>query len=472
MVAERSEYSSPPPRGGRARRAGGVSKVGTNKTKEIFVEGTKHQKCLLQGILLLLLLLIFSISAEAAPRISSVDATVTATTTIPAPVAHRMESSIHAISEQLLLGKSATMSPDDAGKNAAIIREVFDKVLVGYTVTSVVIGPAEVATVHVELTPWADRIEHVTVTTQVDGMPPEVESLVRQDLAGVEQAFDEALLGLPIAAADWTNGVLKREVQAYLEAHLPEFRADFDVTADEDAAVTLTVYPRLPVVRTVDLSMRSNTMPNMLLLSHRELMKERADLLVGVPVAFTERHRAAFEQMLADAVDGQPDFRALRMKTTVTLSTGERAAVMARSDSDRYRVRATGWVDVGRSEGATHDNEDDLVGQLHAGVRFDAVDELYTRLEVTPQDVDWRFQLGWQRDLGWGTAAGLRYDFKDDRPIYDFGWRIAPAWSARYEYRPADSRGEGALRYRLHDFLSLEYAVDSEDSWLRVIGNF
>lgn len=410
--------------------------------------------------------------AEAAGRITAVAADVTAADAVPAPVAARMASSIDAIAEQLLLGKSAAMSTDEAARNAAIIQEVFDKVLVGYTVTGVTVEPGETARVRVTLAPWNDRVEHVSVTVAVDGMAPEVESLVRQDLAGVEQVFDRALLGLPIAAADWTNGVLKREVNAYLDAHLPEFRADFDVTADTDAQVTLTVYPRLPVVRTVDLSMRSDTMPNMMLLTHRELMKDKVNLLVGVPVAFTERHRAAFEQLFADAIDARPDFRALRMKTHATITTGERAAVMARSDSDRYRVRATGWVDIGRSEGATHSNEDDLVGRLHAGVRFNTVDELYTRLEVTPQDIDWRFQLGWQRDLGWGTVAGLRYDFKDDRPIYDFGWRIARDWSARYEYRPADSRGEGALRYRLHDFLSLEYAVDSEDSWLRVIGNF
>ena len=337
--------------------------------------------------------------AEAAGRITAVAADVTAADAVPAPVAARMASSIDAIAEQLLLGKSAAMSTDEAARNAAIIQEVFDKVLVGYTVTGVTVEPGETAAVHVALAPWNDRVERVTVTVAVDGMPPEVEALVRQDLAGVEQVFDRALLGLPIAAADWTNGVLKREVNAYLDAHLPEFRADFDVTADTDAQVTLTVYPRLPVVRTVDLSMRSDTMPNMMLLTHRELMKDQVNLLVGVPVAFTERHRAAFEQLFADAIDVRPDFRALRMKTHVTITTGERAAVMARSDSDRYRVRATGWVDIGRQEGATHSNEDDLVGQLHAGVRFDAVDELYTRLEVTPQDIDWRFQLGWMRDL-------------------------------------------------------------------------
>ena len=410
--------------------------------------------------------------AEAAGRITAVAADVTAADAVPAPVAARMASSIDAIAEQLLLGKSAAMSTDEAARNAAIIQEVFDKVLVGYTVTGVTVEPGETAAVHVALAPWNDRVERVTVTVAVDGMAPEVESLVRQDLAGVEQVFDRALLGLPIAAADWTNGVLKREVNAYLDAHLPEFRADFDVTADTDAQVTLTVYPRLPVVRTVDLSMRSDTMPNMMLLTHRELMKDKVNLLVGVPVAFTERHRAAFEQLFADAVDQQPDFTFMRMKTDVTLRTGERAEVMARTDSSRYRLRLTGWLDVGRDSSATHSDEEDLLVRLHAGRRFSRVDELYLLTDVTPQDVEWRWQLGWSRDLGYDTRAGLRYDFKEHRPVYDFGWQIAPDWYLRYEYHNAGGYGEGAIRYRIHDFLSVEYACDNEGGWLRFLGNF
>ncbi len=45
-------------------------------------------------------------------------------------------------------------------------------------------------------------------------------------------------------------------------------------------------------------------------------------------------------------------------------------------------------------------------------------------------------------------------------------------WMLGYEYRGADEMGEGAVRYRLDDFLSLEYVVDKKDNWLRVIGNF
>ena len=454
-------------------RRGGVSEVGTSKVQGLQVEGTKQAKAFFQTLVFFLMFLLLIPSfVSASSRIDAVKAEVTSSETIPAPVATRMETSIEAIASQLLLGKSVDMPASDAAKQAALIREVFDKVLVGYTVTDARVVPGETARVQVTLVPWADRVQTVAVETHVDGMPPEVESMVLQDLAGVEQVFDRALLGLPIAAADWTNGVLKREVNAYLAEHLPEFRADFDVTASSAAQVKLTVYPRVPVVRTVDLSMRSDTMPNVLLLTHRELLKDRVNVLVGVPVAFTERHRAAFERLFADAVDQQPDFAFMRMKTDVALRTGERAEVMARTDSSRYRLRLTGWLDVGRDSSDTHSDEEDLLVRLHAGRRFSRVDELYLLTDVTPQDVEWRWQLGWSRDLGAGTRAGLRYDFKEHRLVYDFGWQIAPDWMFRYEYHDADTRGEGAIRYRIHDFLSVEYACDNEGGWLRFLGNF
>lgn len=410
--------------------------------------------------------------AEAMQRIETVWAEVSSPGALPPPVGKRMETTIEAIAGQLLVGKPAGLDRARTDEAAALIREVFDKVLVGYSVQSVRVEPGTEAHVSVALVPWADTIGSVALKTSVDGMPPEVEQMVRRDLVGIEQVFDRALIGLPVAAADWTNGVLKREVNDYLAVHLPEFRADFDVTADTAAQVTLTVYPRTPVVRTVDLSMRSDTLPNVSLLTHRELMHDRVNLLVGVPVAFTARHRAEFEALFASALDAQPDFHHLRAHTTVTYTPGERAAVMSRTDSVRYHLRLSGWLDIGRSESASHSAKDDLLLRLHAGRMLTPHDELYGLLDVTPQDVAWRWQLGWRHTFGQGAQAGLRYDFKDGRLVYDLAWQWARDWLVRYEYHAWDRRGEGALRYRLHDFLNLEYALDDEGGWLRLIGNF
>lgn len=423
------------------------------------------------AVVIALLVILSAIPAEAA-KVDRVVAVTTAHDSLPPLVAERMNHSVAAIASQLLEGKEiAAVQAGNAGY-AGLIHEVFDKVLVGYTVKQVRIQPAAETKVEVELLPWSEVIQSVQVETSVEGMPSRIENMVRQDLTGVERVFEDAMMGLPTAAADWTNGVLKQHLNAYLEQHLPEFRADFDVNPEPHTQVKLMVYPRLPVVRTVDLSMRSDTVPNSALLARRDVMQAQVDEIVGVPVGFVRRHRQELEQAFAEGLDNRQDFRALSMQTKVAIEPAERTQVMSRSDTSRYRLRLSGWLDIGRKEKESHKNDENLLLRLHAGQMLGSKDEIFVLADLLPEKMKWNWQLGWQHDLRGGRLVGLRYDMRKHKLIYDIRQQLAPRWLLRYEYRTADNMGEAALRYRLHDFVSLEYVLDNEQNWLRLIGNF
>ena len=410
-------------------------------------------------------------TAAAAARIDSVQAEVASSGSLPPLVAARMRDSVAAIAGQLLEGRPvADIAPD--GREAQTIREVFDKVLVGYSVTAVSIDPGPATVVRVNLQPWSDVISSVRVDTSVEGMPPRVEALVRSDLAQVETVFDEALIGLPVAASDWTNGVLKHHLDDYMQQHLPEFRADFELDPDVQAHVKLTVYPRLPVVRTIDLSMRSDTVPNMALLAYREDMQDQVNDLVGVPVAFVKRHQEIFERQFADGLDRKKDFRNFHMQTRVDITPSENLHVMSRSDTTRFRLRLTGWMDMGRNSGHSYDSDDNLTMRVESGVMLSQQDELFALLDFMPQEPDWDWQLGFQHQLDHWDWLHLRYDMRDKRFIYGFRHMLASHWSLRYEYRRADHLGEFGLLYRPHDFIGIEYVRDREQGWMRVLGFF
>lgn len=411
--------------------------------------------------------------AEASGRVDEISVVVQADSGMPPLVQQRMASSVRVIAEQLLLGKPVADVMADGQAQAEIIREVFDKVLVGYTVRDVHVEAGSVTKVTADLMPWSDVIRHIEVDTSVEGMPPEVETLVRQDLRDVNQVFADALSGLPVAATDWTNGVLKHHLNDFLASHLPEFRGDFEVdTEGETAHIRLTVYPRLPVVRTVDLSMRSDTIPNVTLLNHRQLMEEHVDQLVGVPVAFVARHQDTFAGRLAADLDSQPDFKALHMKSRVFIEPAERMQVMSRSDTDQYRLRLTGWLDVSRKDDDHHDQQDNLRFRLHVGRMLSQRDELFLQLDFMPQNVNWDWETGYGHRFGEATEAQVRYDMRHKRPVLGFMEQLAPRWRLRYEYRFADKIGEAGLIFKVHDFLNLEYVRDPDQGWLRVIGNF
>ena len=421
-----------------------------------------------------------SASAQAMPRIETVTAQVTSTATIPTPVRTRMEKSVAAIAQQILAGKPVEVFAVEQMQDENLIREVFDKVLVGYAVENVAIAvtPVDVdanqAMVTVRLTPWASRVEQVQMRLAVDGMPPAVEAMVRQDLQGVDAVFARNLDGLPVAAMDWANGILKESLRQFMAVHLPSFRADFDIAAGTTTVVSLTVYPRVPVIRTVDLNMRSDTMPNVMLLEYRNLMQEKANLLLGVPVVFARRHAQTFTQMMAETLDSQRDFQALDMTTQVELTIGEQTRVMSRSNSKRYRLRLEGQTDVGRGQG-----EGRTRFRLHAGQMLSPKDEAYLQADVFPDDLTWDWSLGYAHDASAQFSWGGRYDFRRDGAALLLYYRLHPRWLLRYEQRFGGDldaatgwRRETALGYRMHDFLRVELVRGEAATWLRFLGDF
>ena len=409
-------------------------------------------------------------SAMAAPRIESVTTEIRSGAEIPAAVRERMAHSVDTIGEQLLAGKSLQEAEANRDSYGKLIQQIFDKVLVGYSVDSVVLEPAQEAKLYVQLQPWADTIRNVQVQINVSGMQPMVEPVVRQDVAGLDRVFEESLQGLPVAAVDWTNGLLKKRVNEFLQIHAPEFKADFDVEVAETTEVTVTLFPLLPVVRTVDLNMRSATIPNLGLLLKRDKMQQAADQLIGVPVNFAVRHQDVFNQQLAGVLNQDEDCRSWGIDTRVQISPGERLSIMSRSDAERYRVRLEGWADVAHSKGRY---KDDTLGlRLHVGDMLTDRDEILCRLDFFPQHTRWGWQLGYRHSFTPATVLGLGYDMREHGLIAEAEQWLTPKWLLRYEYHGVEHSGQAALRYKLHDFLALEYALDKDDSWLRFIGYF
>lgn len=407
------------------------------------------------------------------PVVEAVQVQVQAGDNLPEPVRKRMEKSVSAIAGQLLEGKPVAEVEGSRKQYEDIILQVFDKVLVGYTVEAVRLGPGEdsgTAEVQVSLVPWRDTIQRVQMDVVVEGMTPVAEKLLRQDTAGMEKVFAESLQGLPVAAADWTHGLLKKQVASFLQERAPEFKADFDVQVAEDTRVKVMLYPLLPVVRTVDLSMRSDTVLNAGLLMKRQGMQAAADGLIGLPVHFVERHRAELEGYLSEVMNRDEDCRRFSVTTRVALTPGERLKVMSRSDSDIYRIRLEGWADVGNSWGNQHDTS--LKARLHLGRMLSGRSEVFSQVDFFPQSVEWGWDVGYRYTLPSGTSLGLRYDVRDDYVKVDFIQPVSRKWLLRYEYSDREHHNEYGIRYKLHDFLSLEYAMDEHNSWLRFIGYF
>jgi hypothetical protein len=405
---------------------------------------------------------------EASEVVVDVSARVESSGRLPPLIQKRMEASVRTISEELFVGSSIERVTAQQAAYENIVRQVFDKILVGYSVKKVVIESAPKTKVLVELTPWAETIHDVQLLIDVEGLPPEIKTLAIQDLAGVDEVFRQSLQGLPVDATDWSNGVLKRSLNEYMEANLPEFRADFDLDPGAVARIKMVVYPKGPVIRTIDLQMRSDTVPNLMLLECRSQLQKRADMMLGVPVAFVARHTAYFQQVMEETIDQTADFKFLKLRSVIDLRPGERTTVISRSDTNKYRIRLEGRLDMGRGS----DENRSTSFNAHAGVMFSPKDEVFAQAEFYPQDVEAVWYSGYNRDIGNGNTIGWKYNISEDDYVLGAARKFDERWLLRYEYAHDTRLGEIGLRYKLHDFISLEYILNKEDGWLRLIGNF
>ncbi len=131
-------------------------------------------------------------------------------------------------------------------------------------------------------------------------------------------------------------------------------------------------------------------------------------------------------------------------------------------------MRVSGWVDIGRDNRA----KDDILFRMHVGRKISKLDETFFQVDVNPQEVKWNWALGYSRNIFKNTSSALRYDFTDKNLIADLEYSFLKNWLLRYEHKFDNDRKEAAIRYKLHDFLGIEYVIDQRESWLRFIGNF
>ena len=416
--------------------------------------------------LLLFLCSFINFSVEAANRVEDVSVEIVSEQSVPPKIRERMAESVKTIGSQILAGEIIEKAAAKKSEKECIIHQVFDKILVGYSVRKVTVSPSETAKITVELIPWRETIKSVSVDINIEGMPKEVETLVRQDLAGITNAFDEVLTGLPVAAADWSNGVLKSAMKDYFAKNLPEFWGDFDIDVEKNTKINLNVFPKLPVVRTAELFMRSDTLPNLMLFDRREVLDKETNKFIGVPVAFINRHKESFEGSMAKKMDSFTDFKKMGVTTKVSVSPAENLSVTSRSNAKYYRIRVSGEADVGRKR-----TDDDMRFRLHAGRFISDDDEIFFAADVYPKNIRIRPAVGYMRKI-LKSELTFKYDFNAKKIIAGVTKDLGYGFLVRYEYRWTDKMWEAALRYKLHDFIGLEYVRDKDDRWLRIISNF
>jgi len=396
--------------------------------------------------------------------VEKITVNITASQMPPSRIAQRMSASVATVGEQMLVGRNISDVDDKKVAYEKLIQEIFERVLVGYSVQSVTIDPAASTMITVAVAPWGDVVHEVAVEYDFGTIAPEFNDLVKKDMGDVEKQLDEVLVGLPIDAVDWAGGVSKITIRDLLASQLPEFHINFDILPGTHTVVKLSLSPKGPTVQDVQVSLRSHTVPNVLLMAVRPKVEMAGNSLVGLPVAFIERHREYFTARLANLAAQQSISKNYGLRLSPVINTGVATEIALDAETDQYKLWLEGHLDMGRTEENTS-------FQLHAGKFMGKQEEAFVEVNFVPSTVSWDFVPGWGHVISAGVEAGIKYDLSAKQNILWAQDDVNRNISLRLERTPGTNLTQFAVRYKMHDFLSAEYIFTQQTKWLRLVSS-
>lgn len=424
--------------------------------------------CLRRTLYLALVALLLSFwpapGAAAAMTVDKVTVTISAPEPPPASVAKRMATSITRVGEEMLGGRTISDIKLNQTVFEKLVREIFDRVLVGYTVETVSITPGATTHIGVTIVPWGELVRNVTLEFDMAGLSTEVAGLVKQDLGNIEDQVANVLIGLPVDSVDWAGGVSRVVIRQLLQDQLPEFRSNLEITAGRVTHIRLSLIPTGPVIDNIRLSLKSHTIPNILLAEAENPIREEASMLRGLPVSFVERHQDYFTGRIAEAAVRQPIVGRYSLTIAPAVHAGTDTEIIINAETAKYRVTLEGSLDMGR-------HEDNTMAKLHIGKFISRRDEVFFETRFFPEDLSWRFEPGWGHKFNDNAIVGIRYNISDKESTLWANQHLGSSWTIRFEHQTKSADNEFGIKYKLHDSLSAEYVIANKDSWLRLIAN-
>lgn len=376
----------------------------------------------------------------------------------------KMSGSMQVVADQLFLDKDADKVAAAGEDYKRLLTEIGDRVFTGYELSDVYLQPGVHTDIVLYARPWNRIISQPTVDLQFSGVEPQTAELLQQRIPLLTGQLEQAISGASEDAGDWAGGVLRKMARQQVEEQLPEFKAAVDVVQDKQGTVVqVVVYPVGQLVSNIKYELRSEAIPNILLMELKYKYLSECDRLRGLPVAYVQAHKAELEQMLTDKLLAEQAVQNFRLQPSVRLTPGANLGVNIMINSDDYKLWFEGYGDVGR-------DSDNLSGKAHIGKFISPRDEAFGEAEVILDDVEWRFGAGYARY--WGKSV---WSYMRRMPIGDNDYRLeynlSPKWRLRAEHFSGDDRNEFGVRYRIHEFLSAEYVYGGDEFYLRIIGN-
>lgn len=376
----------------------------------------------------------------------------------------RMTSSMQAVAEQLFLDKDTAQIEPVKSDYARLLGEVGERALTGYKVEETTVKLGSSSEIVLKLSPWLDVVNDVEVDLQFSGVDPAMSGVLLSRLPELKSMIVRTLKGASVDAVDWAGGVLRQKVRQDIETMLPEFKASVDLSQiGKKIVAQVIIYPIGQKVHDVKFELMSETVPNILFMKTKERLHEEADELRGLPVDFIKKNRTELERRLLNSANEEKIVSLYSLKPTVTITPGAETVVEIRMEADKYKIWIEGYADSGR-------DDNNISGRAHLGKYISDNDEIFAEISVELENMEWDIAPGVSHRMGKTSIAYVRR-ISDHENNYRLEYDVSPKWRLRAEHFSGTNVNEFGARFRIHEFLSVEYVYSNDKPYLRLIGN-
>lgn len=380
------------------------------------------------------------------------------------PLLNKMSNSMQLVAQQLLLERDTEAIQPVQQEYATLLSDIADRVLTGYYLQSAELIVDKESELVLKIRPWNTAIRNVEVDLKFSGVEEQTSELLESKLPTLKQRLKDTLIGASVDSSDWADGVLRKIVRQQVEEALPEFKVAVDlVNESEKTIVQVVIYPVGQLVRNVEYSMRSDAIPNILLMKLKYKYADECNKLRGLPVSYVTRQKQEIEEFLLTKLQNEQEIVEYDLQPQVIITPNTDMAVEFLINSDKYKVWFEGYGDIGRGE-------ENLSGKAHFGKFVSHKEEVFGEVEAVLDNVDWNFGVGYTRYWGKSGWSYIRR-VPDGENNYKLEYYLDSKWRLRAEHFASKNRNEYGVRYRIHEFLSAEYVYGGDEFYLRIIGN-
>ena len=380
------------------------------------------------------------------------------------PLLNKMSNSMQIVSQQLLLERDTEAIKPVQQEYATLLSDIADRVLTGYYLQSTELTIDKESELVLKIRPWNAAIRNVEVDLKFSGIEEQTSELLESKLPTLKQQLNDTIFGASVDASDWADGVLRKIVRQQVEEALPEFKVAVDlVNEHKKTVVQVVIYPVGQLVRNIEYSMRSDAIPNILLMKLKHKYADECNKLRGLPVSYVARQKQEIEEFLLSKLRNEQEILEYDLKPQVTITPDADMSIEFLINSDKYKVWFEGYGDIGRGE-------ENLSGKAHFGKFVSPKEEVFGEVEATLDNVDWTFGAGYTRYWGKSGWSYIRR-VPDGENNYKLEYYLNPKWKLRAEHFANQNRNEYGVRYRIHEFLNAEYVYGGDEFYLRIIGN-